>query len=109
MYSPFSASAATYHSPSPPNVPDHFPSTPLSGPSEATSPGYHRFEAINLDHHFHPNTGTPPANEATVLCATDKDPLPLRHLYHNKPLPSSESTRAIWSALTMQCDEGHEG
>ena len=82
MYSSFSASAAAYHSPSLPNVPDHFPSTPLSG--------HHRFEAINLGHHFQPNTGTPPANEATVLCATDKDPLPLRHLYHNKPLPSSE-------------------
>ena len=90
MYTPFSASAAAYHSPSLPNVPDHFPSTPLSGRSEATSSGYHRFEAINLGHHFQPNTDTPPANEATVLCATDKNPLPLRHLYHNKPLPSSE-------------------
>ena len=43
-------------------------------------------------HHFQPST--PPANEATMLCATDKDPLPLRHLYHNKPLPSSEINKS---------------
>ena len=85
MYSPFGTSAAAYHSPSLPNTPDHFASTPLSAPSEATNSGYHRFETMNSGHHFQPNT--PPATEPTP---SHCDPLPLRHLYHNKPLPSSE-------------------